>query len=57
MKCGFVYPFLGPMDAIRHVVLAESHGWDGFFLWEPLHGPDAWVTLGDLAATEVKLKK
>jgi alkanesulfonate monooxygenase SsuD/methylene tetrahydromethanopterin reductase-like flavin-dependent oxidoreductase (luciferase family) len=26
-------------------VVAEEHGWDGFFVWEPVWGIDAWVAL------------
>ncbi len=32
---------------------AESAGWDGFFVWEPVWGIDAWVTLA-VAATQTE---
>lgn len=42
MKYGFVLP---RGDARAAAELAEGAGWDGFFVWEPAWGIDAWVSL------------
>ena len=36
---------------------AEQHGWDGIFVWEPLWGVDAWVsmTAAALATSSIKV--
>lgn len=45
MKYGFVYP-IGNVKAIANAAeIAEKSGWDGFFVWEPIYGIDAWVAL------------
>lgn len=45
MKFGFVYP-LGEAKTIANASeIAEKSGWDGFFVWEPVWGIDAWVAL------------
>lgn len=31
--------------AAELAAVAEEHGWDGFFVWEPVWGVDAWVAL------------
>ena len=45
MKHGFVLPYAEARDAAELAHLAETSGWDGFFVWEPVWGIDAWVTL------------
>lgn len=45
MKYGFVMPAGDAADAARLAPIAEQHGWDGFFVWEPVWGVDTWVTL------------
>lgn len=45
MKHGFVLPYAEARDAAELAQLAEKAGWDGFFVWEPVWGIDAWVTL------------
>jgi len=49
MKCGIVLPYPGATEAVELAVIAEDHGWDGFFVWESVWGIDAWVTLGAAA--------
>ncbi len=41
------------MDA---AVLAEEHDWDGFFVWEPVWGVDAWVSLTAAAVATSTIK-
>ena len=49
MKFGFVLPFGDARDAAESAALAEKAGWDGFFVWEPVWGMDAWVSLAAVA--------
>lgn len=45
MKFGFVLPFGDARFASLCAEKAENSGWDGFFVWEPVWGVDAWVSL------------
>jgi alkanesulfonate monooxygenase SsuD/methylene tetrahydromethanopterin reductase-like flavin-dependent oxidoreductase (luciferase family) len=45
MKYGFVLPWGDARIAADFAYEAEQAGWDGFFVWEPVCGPDAWVAL------------
>lgn len=45
MKYGFVLPYGDAKTAARLAQEAEQAGWDGFFVWEPVWGIDAWVCL------------
>jgi len=45
MRYGFVMPFGEARDAATLAFEAEQAGWDGFFVWEPVWGVDAWVCL------------
>jgi alkanesulfonate monooxygenase SsuD/methylene tetrahydromethanopterin reductase-like flavin-dependent oxidoreductase (luciferase family) len=45
MKFGFIYPGGDARDAANVAQVAEAAGWDGFFVWEPVWGVDAWVSL------------
>ncbi len=45
MRYGFVLPFGDARAAAELAALAEHAGWDGFFVWEPIWGWDAWVSL------------
>lgn len=45
MQYGFVMPFGDASDAAELAHEAEAAGWDGFFVWEPVWGVDAWVSL------------
>ncbi len=53
MKYGFVLPQGEARTAVEFAREAEGAGWDGFFVWEPVWGVDAWVSLSAAAmATE-----
>jgi alkanesulfonate monooxygenase SsuD/methylene tetrahydromethanopterin reductase-like flavin-dependent oxidoreductase (luciferase family) len=56
MKCGFVFPGGDARTAAEHARLAEDAGWDGFFVWEPVWGFDAWVTLAAAAMLTSKIR-
>ncbi len=45
MKFGFVLPRGDARTAADFARSAEESGWDGFFVWEPVWGVDAWVSL------------
>jgi alkanesulfonate monooxygenase SsuD/methylene tetrahydromethanopterin reductase-like flavin-dependent oxidoreductase (luciferase family) len=45
MNYGFVLPFGDARMATDMAMLAEQCGWNGFFVWEPVWGNDAWVML------------
>jgi hypothetical protein len=45
MKFGFVLPQGDARTAAEFAYQAEAAGWDGFFVWEPVWGIDAWVCL------------
>lgn len=45
MKYGFVLPYGDARTAADLAYEAEQVGWDGFFVWEPVWGIDAWVVL------------
>ncbi len=45
MKYGFVLPYSDAHTAANLAREAEQAGWDGFFVWEPVWGIDAWVSL------------
>lgn len=45
MKYGFVMPSGDARSAAELAALGEAAGWDGFFVWEPVWGVDAWVCL------------
>ena len=45
LKYGFVLPTGDARIAADFARAAEQAGWDGFFVWEPVWGIDAWVSL------------
>ena len=49
MKFGFVLPYGDAGTAGELAELAENSGWDGFFVWEPVWGFDAWILLAAAA--------
>lgn len=45
MRYGFVLPDGDARAAADMALELERAGWDGFFVWEPVWGVDAWVSL------------
>ena len=45
MKFGFVSHYGDARTTANYAQAAEEAGWDGFFVWEPVWGIDAWVSL------------
>jgi hypothetical protein len=56
MKYGFVLPFGSARDAANLAFEAEQAGWDGFFVWEPVWGIDAWVSLAAAAMRTERIR-
>lgn len=56
MKYGFVLPFGSARDAADLAYAAEQTGWDGFFVWEPVWGIDAWVSLAAAAMRTERIR-
>lgn len=49
MKYGLAFPKGDPQTAAGFARTAENSGWDGFFVWEPVWGFDAWIMLAAAA--------
>ena len=45
VQYGFVVPWADAAEVGELAAVAERHGWDGLFVWEPVWGVDAWVSL------------
>src|SRR5438105_4009831 len=56
MRYGFVLPWGDARTAADLAALAERHGWDGFFVWEPIWGVDAWIALAAAAMTTSRIR-
>ncbi|MDQ3737858.1 MAG: LLM class flavin-dependent oxidoreductase [Actinomycetota bacterium] len=56
MKFGFVVPWADATEVGELAEAAESNGWDGLFVWEPVWGVDAWVSLGLAAARTSRIR-
>jgi alkanesulfonate monooxygenase SsuD/methylene tetrahydromethanopterin reductase-like flavin-dependent oxidoreductase (luciferase family) len=56
MKYGFVMPQGDARRAVDLAQEAEQAGWDGFFVWEPVWGVDAWVCLTAAAMVTTRIR-
>ena len=56
MKYGFVLPRGDARTAADFAAEAEAAGWDGFFVWEPVWGIDAWVCLAAAAMRTERIR-
>ena len=56
MKYGFVLPSGDARTAAELAVELERAGWDGIFVWEPVWGVDAWVSLTACAMVTERLR-
>jgi len=56
MKYGFVLPYGDARVAADFAFEAERAGWDGFFVWEPVWGWEAWMMLTAAAMRTQRLK-
>ncbi|MCC6313025.1 MAG: LLM class flavin-dependent oxidoreductase [Thermomicrobiales bacterium] len=56
MQFGFVLPSGDARTAANFAREAEQAGWDGFFVWEPVWGIDAWVSLAAAAMVTERIR-
>ena len=56
MRFGFVFPGGTIHEALEMGQAAEEAGWDGFFVWDPVWGLDAWVTLAAVAMRTERIR-
>jgi alkanesulfonate monooxygenase SsuD/methylene tetrahydromethanopterin reductase-like flavin-dependent oxidoreductase (luciferase family) len=56
MKFGFVVPWADAAEIGELAAVAELHRWDGLFVWEPVWGVDAWVSLAVAACRTKRLR-
>ncbi len=56
VKYGFVMPEGDARRAAELAQRAEQAGWDGFFVWEPVWGIDAWVCLTAAAMRSERIR-
>lgn len=56
MKFGIVLPKGDARIAADFALQAELSGWDGFFVWEPVWGIDAWICLTAAAMVTERIK-
>jgi alkanesulfonate monooxygenase SsuD/methylene tetrahydromethanopterin reductase-like flavin-dependent oxidoreductase (luciferase family) len=56
MKYGFILPGGDARTAADFARQAEQAGWDGFFVWEAVWAPDAWVSLTAAAMVTERIR-
>ena len=56
MRSGFIFPGTDPELAVELAVLAEQHGWHGFFVWEGIWATDPWATLAAAAVRTSRIR-
>lgn len=56
MQYGFVLPYGDARTAADLAHAAERAGWDGFFVWEPVWGVEAWVSLAAVAMVTERIR-
>ena len=56
MKFGFVIPWADADEVGELAAAAEEHDWDGIFVWEPVWGVDAWISLALAAVRTSKIR-
>jgi alkanesulfonate monooxygenase SsuD/methylene tetrahydromethanopterin reductase-like flavin-dependent oxidoreductase (luciferase family) len=56
MRYGFVLPYGDARSAADFAEQAEVAGWDGFFVWEPVWGIDAWICLAAAAMRTERIR-
>jgi len=56
VRYGFVLPYGDARTAADFAFEAEQAGWDGFFVWEPVWGWEAWMMLTAAAMRTQRIK-
>jgi alkanesulfonate monooxygenase SsuD/methylene tetrahydromethanopterin reductase-like flavin-dependent oxidoreductase (luciferase family) len=56
VRYGFVVPWADAAQIGELAQAAEEHDWDGLFVWEPVWGVDAWVSLAVAACRTSRIR-
>jgi alkanesulfonate monooxygenase SsuD/methylene tetrahydromethanopterin reductase-like flavin-dependent oxidoreductase (luciferase family) len=56
MRHGFIFTGTEPNLAVELAQLAETSGWDGFFVWEGIWATDPWATLAAAAMVTERIR-
>lgn len=56
MRFGFVIPWADADEVGDLAAAAEESGWDGIFVWEPVWGADAWISLAVAAVRTSRIR-
>ena len=56
MRYGFVIPWADADEIGDLAAAAEESGWDGVFVWEPVWGVDAWISLAVAATRTTRIR-
>jgi alkanesulfonate monooxygenase SsuD/methylene tetrahydromethanopterin reductase-like flavin-dependent oxidoreductase (luciferase family) len=56
MRFGFVIPWADAGEIGDLAAAAEESGWDGIFVWEPVWGVDAWISLAVAAVRTSRIR-
>jgi alkanesulfonate monooxygenase SsuD/methylene tetrahydromethanopterin reductase-like flavin-dependent oxidoreductase (luciferase family) len=56
MRFGFVIPWADADEVGDLAAAAEESGWDGIFVWEPVWGVDAWISLAVAAVRTSRIR-
>jgi alkanesulfonate monooxygenase SsuD/methylene tetrahydromethanopterin reductase-like flavin-dependent oxidoreductase (luciferase family) len=56
MQHGFIFTGTDPNLAVELAPLAETSGWDGFFVWEGIWATDPWATLAAAAMVTDRIR-
>ena len=56
MRYGFVVPWADAEAVGDLAATAEDAGWDGLFVWEPVWGVDAWISLALAAVRTTRIR-
>ena len=56
MRHGFIFTGTEPNLAVELAQLAETSGWDGFFVWEGTWATDPWATLAAAAMVTERIR-
>jgi alkanesulfonate monooxygenase SsuD/methylene tetrahydromethanopterin reductase-like flavin-dependent oxidoreductase (luciferase family) len=56
VRFGFVIPWADAEEVGDLAAAAEESGWDGIFVWEPVWGVDAWISLAVAAVRTTRIR-
>ena len=56
MQLGVIVPTMNPRDLAALAAEAETAGWDGVFVWDPLIEDNVWIGLGAAALVTERIR-